>query len=265
MVASGDISNCTPDACVAAETAGLVADLDPDVMLLLGDLQYPDGGLDDFEAEYDRTWGQLSADSRPVPGNHEYGTPDATGYFDYFGAAASPDTDGYYSFDAQAWHLVGLNSNDECTVIACTDGSAQQEWFAADLAQTGRRCVLAYWHHPRWSTGQHGDTEAVDALWRTAVAGGVDVVLSGHDHDYERFVRLDADGEADAAGTAAFVVGSGGAELRPFSEPQPDESAARVEQTYGVLDLELGRDSYSWEFVGVDGDVLDRGGPVPCD
>ena len=264
VVASGDISDCTPEECVAANTASVVTELDPDLVLTLGDAQYPSGSLADFEAEYARTWGRFVDITRPAVGNHEYETEDAQGYFDYFGTRASPDTDGYYSYDVGAWHLVALNTNDACGFVACDDDSAQQQWFAADLADTDRSCVLAYMHHPRWSTGEHLDIEAVDALWRTAVEGGVDVVLAGHDHNYERFAPLDADGEQGASGTVEFVVGTGGAELRPFAEPPRDETAARFADAYGVLELELGRSSYSWRFLGTEGQERDRGGPVDC-
>ncbi len=264
VVAAGDISECTPAECVAADTAALVTELDPDLVLALGDTQYPGGSLADLETEYDSTWGRFLEITRPAAGNHEYHTPGAEGYFDYFGASAAPANDGYYSFDAKAWHVVALNTNDECQVVACDDGSEQQQWFAADLADTSQSCVLAYMHHPRWSTGEHLDIEAVDALWRTAVEGGVDVVLAGHDHNYERFAPLDADGDEDTAGAAEFVVGTGGAELRKFAEAPRAETAARFADAYGVLEFELGRSSYSWRFVGTEGEVRDRGGPVDC-
>ncbi|MDQ3663371.1 MAG: metallophosphoesterase [Actinomycetota bacterium] len=264
VVAAGDISDCTPAECVAADTAGVVTELDPDLVLTLGDTQYESGTTAEYEAEYDRTWGRFLDITRPAVGNHEYETPGAQGYFDYFGSRAAPDTDGYYSFDAEAWHLVALNTNNACQVVACDDGSEQQQWLAADLADTSRRCALAYMHHPRWSTGEHLDIEAVDALWRTAVEGGVDLVLAGHDHNYERFVPLDADGTEDSEGAAQLVVGTGGTELRDFAEAPRAETANRFADAHGVLELELGRSSYSWRFVGTEGQVRDRGGPVDC-
>ena len=264
VVAAGDISDCTPAECVAADTAGVVTELDPDLVLTLGDTQYESGTTAEYEAEYARTWGRFLDITRPAVGNHEYETPGAQGYFDYFGSRAAPNTDGYYSFDAGAWHLVALNTNNACQVVACDDGSEQQQWFAADLADTSRRCALAYMHHPRWSTGEHLDIEAVDALWRTAVEGGVDLVLAGHDHNYERFVPLDADGAEDPAGAAQLVVGTGGTELRDFAEAPRAETAVRFADAHGVLELELGRSSYSWRFVGTEGQVRDRGGPVDC-
>lgn len=267
VVAAGDISDCPSADCEGtdtAATASLVGRIDPDLVLTLGDNQYPSGELEDFEQEYAATWGRFLAVTRPAPGNHDYQTPDAEGYFDYFGPRAGPHATGYYSFDIGGWHVVALNSNDECEVVACNGGSAQQQWLADDLASTPRRCVLAYWHHPRWSTGEHGDIEEVDALWRTAVGGGVDIVLNGHDHDYERFEPLDADGEPDPNGTAELVVGTGGTALRPFEDEPRTATAIRIQDVHGVLRLQLGDGSYGWEFADVAGRVLDSGGPTDC-
>lgn len=259
MVAAGDIAECTPADCPAIDTAALATSLDPDLVLALGDLQYPSGELDDFEAEYDQTWGPLRDITRPVPGNHEYHTDGAAGYFDYFGDAAHAETDGYYSFDVDGWHLVALNTNDECEQLACDGGSKQEQWLAADLAANQAPCTLAYWHHPRWSTGEHLDTEAANALWRTAAFGEVDLVLNGHDHDYERFRPQDGRGEPDPDGVTEIVVGTGGAELRAFEAPASPLSEVRVEGHDGVLRLELDEGSYRWAFVAVGGEVLDSG------
>ncbi len=260
VVAAGDISTCPGADCGPADTAALVVDIDPDAVLTLGDNQYPKGELVDFQDKYAKTWGQFIDITHPAPGNHEYlASPDADGYFDYFGEAAHPETDGYYSFDLGDWHLVALNSNDECTELACDESSAQQRWFADDLARSDASCTLAYWHHPRWSTGEHGDAASSDALWRTAVDGGVDLVLNGHDHDYERFTAQDASGDADQQGTVQIVAGTGGAGVRDFAGPADPLTAARVEGRKGVLRLDLGKDSYRWQFVAVGGEVLDQG------
>ncbi len=260
VVAAGDISTCPGVDCGPADTAALVADIDPKAVLTLGDNQYPSGDLVDFREKYAETWGRFADITHPAPGNHEYvASPEADGYFSYFGAAAHPDSDGYYSFDLGDWHLVALNSNDECTELACDDGSAQQRWFADDLAASDARCTLAYWHHPRWSNGEHGDTESSDALWRTAADAGVDLVLNGHDHNYERYAGQDASGAADEQGTVEIVAGTGGAEVRDFAEPAGPLTEARVEGRKGVLRLDLGARSYSWQFVAVGGEVLDQG------
>jgi len=259
VVAVGDISDCSGDRCPAARTAALTASYQPDVVLALGDLQYPSGALADFAAEYDQTWGALRDVTLPVPGNHEYYTEDAAGYYAYFGATARPATGGYYSYDVGAWHLVALNTNNECRHVACDDGSDQQRWFADDLAASDARCTIAYWHHPRWSTGEHRDIEAADALWRTAAAGEVDLVLNGHDHDFERFAPQDGLGQADPDGVTEMVVGTGGRELRPFAAPEHPLTEFREAQRYGVLRLLLAPGSYRWEFVAVGGEVLDSG------
>jgi len=260
VVAVGDLVSCSEvEDCLTADTAGLASSLDPDALLTLGDLQYPSGELADFETEYDQVWGPLRPVTRPVPGNHEYYTDGAAGYFDYFDAAAHEDSDGYYSFDVGSWHLVALNTNDECERVACDDGSAQQQWFAADLVSSDAACTLAYWHHPRWSTGEHLDTEEVDALWRTAAAGGVDLVLNGHDHDYERYAAQDGLGEPDPAGITEMVVGTGGGELREFVAAESPLTQVRISGRIGVLRLLLAESYYRWEFVAVGGDVLDAG------
>lgn len=259
VVAAGDISDCSDDDCPAADTAPLAASYHPDAVLTLGDLQYPSGELDDFLAEYDKTWGALREVTQPVPGNHEYQTDGAAGYYSYFGAAAHPKTGGYYSYDVGAWHAVALNSNDQCEELGCDDGSVQQRWFAADLAASDARCSLAYWHHPRWSTGEHLDTEAVDDLWRTAAAGGVDLVLNGHDHNFERYAPQDGLGDPDSAGVTEMVVGTGGTDLRAFPVPASPLTAFRVTERNGVLRLLLNRGSYRWQFVAVGGEILDSG------
>ena len=259
VVAVGDISDCSGDRCPAARTAALTASYQPDVVLALGDLQYPSGALADFAAEYDQTWGALRDVTLPVPGNHEYYTEDAAGYYAYFGATARPATGGYYSYDVGAWHLVALNTNNECRHVACDDGSDQQRWFADDLAASDARCTIAYWHHPRWSTGEHRDIEAADALWRTAAAGEVDLVLNGHDHDFERFAPQDGLGQPDPDGVTEMVVGTGGGDLRPFAAPKTSLTEVREAQRFGVLRLLLAPGSYQWEFVAVGGEVLDSG------
>jgi len=260
VVAAGDISTCPGPDCGAAQTATLVESIDPDAVLTLGDNQYPDGALSAFRTSYAKTWGRFVDLTHPVPGNPEYYASErASGYFDFFGAAAHPGSNGYYSLDLGDWHLVALNSNDGCELLACDASSAQQRWLADDLARNDASCTLAYWHHPRWSTGEHGDTESSDGLWRTAADGGVDLVLNGHDHDYERFAARDAAGAADGQGTVEIVAGTGGAELRDFTAPADPLTETRVAGRSGVLRLDLGDGSYRWQFVAVGGEVLDEG------
>ncbi len=256
VVAAGDIS-CPGEPCdEQRQTADLVGKIDPDAVLVLGDLQYRDGLLADFESSYEPTWGRFADRTRPVPGNHEYHVPGARGYFDYFGASAHEEQGGWYSFDVGDWHLVAINSGSG------TISDEQLAWVEADLAADDHLCQLAYWHHQRWSSGTvHGpDPEpALISLWRTLHDGGVEVVLNGHEHNYERFALLDPDGRSDPeGGIRQFVVGTGGRSSYPFGDPMPG-SEQRITDVFGVLELTLGADGYGWRFVGVPGSVLDEG------
>jgi hypothetical protein len=257
VVAAGDIA-CDPRSsqfndgqgvggwCRAKATAKLVARLDPDRVLALGDLQYDDGRLPAFRKSYDRSWGRFLDRTSPVVGNHEYWVPGAAGYFSYFGTRAGAPGQGWYSFDLGAWHLIGLNSN--CDVIECRKGSAQWAWLRADLAASSASCTLAFFHHPRFSSGPHGDEPMVAPLWRLLRRGGVDVLLNGHDHIYERFRPLAPDGTYDARGVRAFTVGTGGAQ-RYWVEQVHRGSVVRNTRAFGVLRLSLREASYRWGFV----------------
>ncbi|MEA2527893.1 MAG: hypothetical protein QOF73_5120, partial [Thermomicrobiales bacterium] len=223
VLAAGDIacpdsSTREPASCQDQATGDLVAAQSPTAVLALGDLQYECGKPEQFQNVFDRSWGQFKELIRPVPGNHEYnddhgkpicpdGPQGAAGYFGYFGDAATPldpgcqrDCRGYYSFDLGAWHLVALNSN--CGEVGgCGASSPQERWLRADLAAHPAACTLAYWHHPRFSSGAgHGNEPEVRAFWRALAEAGAEVVLVGHDHDYERFAPLDAAGRPDPAG-----------------------------------------------------------------
>ena len=262
IAAVGDAA-CTPGSATTASTcrqlqvAGqLAADASVTEVLALGDLQYENGELAGFQTSYDASYGQVKAKTRPVPGNHEYNTAGATGYYTYFGAAAGDPTKGYYSFDVGTkWHLVALNSN--CSVVACAAGSQQEQWLRADLAASARPCTIAFWHHPRFSSGSHGDDTTVTPLWSALADAGAEMVLTGHDHLYERFDPQTASGAADANGIREFVVGTGGRSLYAFGAPHAN-SAARV-STFGYLKLVLGDSAYSWQFVAEGGAVLDSG------
>lgn len=254
VVAAGDIA-CRN--CHDGPTAALARGLRPQLVLGLGDLQYPNGTYAEFVSGYARTWGSLKGITRPAPGNHEYYTPGAAGYFRYFGAAAGPGRRGYYSFNAGGWHFVSLNSN--CAKVGgCGPSSPQGRWLAADLAANRARCTVAYWHTPRFSSGKYGSAPAVDGLWRTAYAGGVDLVLSAHQHSYERFAPLDASGRVAARGMREFVVGSGGAAHYP-SGPPIAGSQRRDSTSWGVLELTLRPAGYAYRFVALGGKVRDAG------
>jgi acid phosphatase type 7 len=262
--AAGDIA-CPPgqsrkrlDACGMDSSAKVLAAIRPDAVLTLGDNQYPSGALADFQASYADTWGVYRDITFPVPGNHEYQTPGAGGYFAYFGKRAGEPDKGYYSYDLGAWHLVALNS--ECQHIGgCADSGPQARWLRRDLKAHPHRCVLAYWHRPRFSSGMHGNYRDLDPLWRILAAAQADVVLAGHDHDYERFAPMNADGEADPAGLTQFVAGTGGASHYKFRNPEAT-SKVRITGHDGVLRLELTELGYAWEFTTAPrAEVLDSG------
>ena len=249
VLAAGDIARCssTGDEQTAALLDGLSG-----TVVTLGDNVYPDGTADEYADCYDPSWGRHLARTRPAPGNHEYHTPDATGYYGYYGAAAGDPTEGWYSFDLGSWHVVVLNSN--CSEVGgCGFGSAQAVWLAADLVANPRDCTLAIWHHPRFSSGTHGDSTRTADLWELLHWDWADVALVGHDHDYERFALQDADGNAaPGRGLRQFVVGTGGAGLRDFGTIAPN-SEIRDSDNHGVLKLTLHPTSYDWEFVSVPG------------
>lgn len=233
IAAAGDIA-CEPtmnsningrqagQTCHMQATSDLLMAQRFEAVLALGDLQYEDGALVKFQKSYDLTWGRVKAITHPAVGNHEYGTPGAAGYFSYFGGAAGAKDKGYYSFDIGAWHLIALNAN--CTKVGCQAGSAQEQWLKADLAKHPAKCTLAYWHQPRFSSALHGNNAATDAFWQDLYQAGAEIVLNGHDHDYERFAPQTPAAIADPQrGIREFVVGTGGKSLYPFIKVQPRE------------------------------------------
>jgi acid phosphatase type 7 len=249
---SGEVSVCGQMA-----TSNLVLKIHPAAVLELGDNQYPVGRYQSYERYFGASWGRFDAISHPVPGNHEYLSRDANGYYRYFGAAAGDPGRGYYSYDLGNWHLIALNA--ECGFIGgCASGSAEERWLAADLHQHPTACILAYWHQPRFSSGQHGDEPVYDAFWRDLFAAHADVVLNGHDHDYERFAPQDPFGHADPSGIREFVVGTGGKSHYRFKTIQPN-SVVRNDTASGVLVMTLHPDSYSWRFESVAGSFQDSG------
>lgn len=264
--AAGDIAcapgkPATPQACGQDATARLLTGAD--AVLALGDLQYERGSLEDFRLSYAPSWGRWAARTLPVPGNHEYLTPGAAGYFDFWkaplagGSASRPPGargQGYYALRRGGWLLLGLNS--ECDQVSCTPDSAQTRWLRQQLRHSPR-CTLAFWHRPRWSSGMHGPYTPLDAWWQLLVRYHVEAVLAGHDHHYERFGPLDALGRPDPAGVRSWVVGTGGGSLRELGAPLPG-SLVRREQ-FGVLELRLGAQSWGWRFLPVDGAAVDRG------
>jgi hypothetical protein len=258
LVGAGDIALCT--STMDSATAKLLAGVRGTVFTA-GDNAYPDGTSQQFANCYDPTWGQFKTRTRPSPGNHEYYTAGASGYFDYFGVRAGPGERGWYAYDKGSWRIYSLNSN--CDVVSCASDSPQLRWLRADLANHPRRCVLAYWHHPLFSSGQHGNDPAIRPFWLALYRAGADVVVNGHDHDYERFARQDPRGRFARDGIREFIVGTGGAELRPFDGRKPN-SVARNATTHGVLKLTLYPGSFRWRFLPVAGKTFTDTGWAPC-
>lgn len=261
LVGAGDIASCVSEGDEATAT---LLDAIEGIVVTLGDHAYEAGTPVEFAACYDPSWGRHKARTRPTPGNHDYLTPGASGYFDYFGAAAGDPGKGYYSYDLGSWHIIVLNSN--CAEIGgCDRDSPQERWLHADLAAHMRTCTLAYWHHPRFSSGPHGSEAGLEALWQALYEHGADVVLGGHDHVYERFGPQKPNGEPDLArGLRQFVVGTGGASHHKFAGPALANSEVLNDDTFGVLKLILRPASYEWQFIPVAGRTFTDSGTGRC-
>jgi hypothetical protein len=265
IAAAGDIA-CQPGQAVTGSQCRMEATSDLlfrrglVAVVALGDNQYEDGALWRFWRSYAPTWGRVKKITHPVVGNHEYQTPGADGYFRYFGDAAGRR--GYYAVHLDEWQLIVLNS--VCFAVGgCGTGSRQLRWLRTRLDQDASACTAAAWHHPRFSSGLHGNDSTFDGFWRALHADGAEMVLNGHDHHYERFApqtplrRMDREG-----GTREFVVGTGGRSLYPIRRVRPN-SVVRRAGTFGVLVLTLHPDRYEWRFVGIGGRTLDSGS-TPC-
>jgi hypothetical protein len=245
------------------QTANLVTLLNPAAVLALGDLQYEAGTLADFLGAYEPSWGRFKRITRPVPGNHEYGTPTAAGYFTYWGSVAGSPGKGYYSFNLGAWHLIAINSNCSEPGIHCNVGFAQEQWLRADLAAHRNRCVLAFWHHAIFGSGQEGSHPTMRDIFQDLYDARADLVLVGHDHDYERFAPQNASGGPDPNGIREIVVGTGGRDLMRFKSIKPN-SQVRNADTFGVLALTLHPDRYDWRFVPEAGRTFQDSGTQAC-
>jgi acid phosphatase type 7 len=257
LVGAGDIAHCSSEGDEV--TANLLDDI-PGTIFTTGDNVYPDGAIDQFMNCYEQSWGRHKDRTYPSIGNHDYHTPDAAGYFDYFGSVAGEPGKGYYSYDLGTWHIIVLNSN-----IPVEVGSPQEQWLRTDLAAHPTGCTLAYWHHPRFSSGTaHGSSPRMQSLWQALYDFGADVVLAGHEHNYERFAPQDPRGIADPTrGIRQFVIGSGGRSHYTFGPPIAN-SEVRNGDTYGVLKLTLHPTSYSWEFIPEIGKAFTDSGNAPC-
>lgn len=238
LVGAGDIAGCGPG---AVATAALVAQI-PGTVFTAGDNAYPSGSASDFRNCYDPTWGKFKERTRPALGNHDIQTAKGQPYRDYFRVS------NYYSYNAGPWHVVVLDSN-------ATGSSSQLAWLKADLASDQAACTAAIWHHPRYSSGPHGNNVGTQRFWDLLVADRADVVINGHDHDYERFAPVN--------GIREFVVGTGGHSHNKMGSPRPG-SLVRNSTTFGVLKLTLRAGSYDWKFLPVAGSSFSDGGTGSC-
>ncbi|MEO5590281.1 MAG: Ig-like domain-containing protein [Gemmatimonadaceae bacterium] len=256
LLAAGDISDCSNNNDEATATlldglAGTVA--------VLGDNAYENGSAADYADCYDPTWGRHKARTKPSIGNHEYQTANATGYYGYFGSAAGDPAKGYYSYDLGDWHVVVLNSN-----IARDAASSQIAWLRSDLAASAKSCTLAYWHHPRFSSGEHGNDASQQPFWDALYEFNAEVILNGHDHNYERFAPQTPTGVADASrGLREFVVGTGGRALRTLATTRANSQVFDV-TSFGVIKLTLSAGSYTWQFIPIAGQSFTDSGSGTC-
>lgn len=250
LAGAGDIGMCGSSGPEA--TAKLLDGIDG-IVFTAGDNAYFQGSVQQFRDCYDPSWGRHKARTRPAPGNHEYETPGAAPYFAYFGSNAGPAGLGYYSFPAGEWHIVSLNSN-----IAMSPGSTQLSWLRDDLSTHSAPCTAAIFHHPLFTAGPDGPTPETRDFWRVLYDAGVDIVINGHDHLYQRFSPQNPDGARDPLrGIREFVVGTGGAQLYTLARAQPNlETSISV---FGVLKLTLRPGNYDWQFLAVDGSTPDSG------
>jgi hypothetical protein len=254
LVGAGDIADCT---VAGSEATGRLLDAIEGTVMALGDLAYPHGRPEDFQSCFVPRWGRHKSRIRPIPGNHDYETPGASGYYAYMGSGSAPP-DGYYSFRHGAWLVVALN-----TEIPMSAGSPQHEWLRRELANNPATCTAALMHYPLYTSGEYGPHPEVRPLWELLYQAGADVVVSGDEHQYERFAPQDPNGRADALrGLRQFVVGTGGAPLYRFVGVLPNSEAQL--RNWGVLRLTLSDGSYTWEFVPVAGESGRDSGSAAC-
>jgi len=237
------------------------------VVFTAGDNAYESGTDSEFQHCYNPTWGRFKDRTRPAPGNHEYKPGNADGYFNYFGAAAGDPAQGYYSYDLGTWHIVVLNTNDHCKEIACDNGSPQEEWLRANLAAHPAACTLAIWHDPLFTSGTtHGNAPWAKPFWDDLYAQGADVVISAHEHNYERFAPQTPAGEPDPQfGIREFVLGTGGeSHYADYKTVRPN-SEVRNDETFGVMRFVLHPDGYDWDFLpAYRGDTFQDSGSGTC-
>jgi calcineurin-like phosphoesterase family protein len=262
VIAAGDVAMChgrPASESMAAKTAALIERI-PGTVIVAGDLAYFSGSEDDFSNCYHPTWGRFKERTLPAPGNHEYDSAGAAPYFRYWGSAAGEPGKGYYSVRVGTWRIIALNSN-----IAAERGSEQERWLREDLKAHPAHCTLAFWHHPMFSSGLYGrNNPKMRDMFQALHEAGADVVITGHDHIYERFALQTAQGDVDPVrGIRQFVVGTGGGFATGFGDPVAN-SELRKTAVFGVLKLTLRADAYSWEFVPIEGQTFSDSGEGRC-
>jgi hypothetical protein len=251
FVGAGDISSCDNN---NDELTAQLLDGIPGTIFAVGDNAYDSGTLSQFMNCYDPTWGRYKDRIKPVPGNHEYLTSGASGYFQYFNNIPP-----YYAYNLGSWRIYALNSE-----IDVSSSSEQVKWLQDDLAANPTQCVLAYWHKPRWSSGtHHGSDETFQTLWQIFYEAGAELVINGHEHNYERFAPMNATGQADQLGLREFVVGTGGRDLYSFGTLLPN-SEVQNDTSFGVLKLTLRPTGYDWQFVPAAGSTFTDSGSTEC-
>ncbi len=261
LLAAGDIASCSS---VGDSATAAIIQPRPGTVAMIGDAVYPHGAAAGFTDCYNPTWGQFKNRTKPVPGNHEYETTGAAGYFGYFGALAGDPTKGYYSYDLGSWHILAVNSN--CSRVGgCGPGSPEETWLKADLAAHPARCTLAYWHHPLFTSGSvHPGAVWMRPIFQDLYDAGADIVLDGDTHNYERFAPQTPNGVADPGkGIREWVLGMGGFSHYSFATVQPN-SEVRNADTYGVLQLTLTATGYSWQFLPIAGKTFTDAGTGTC-
>jgi hypothetical protein len=273
-----NFNGTNPAFCQFRKTDDLLAGAD--AVLAVGDTQYNTSTAAKLGAAYDPTWGRFASVTYPALGNHEYRDPagGAKGYFDYWIAKGRPTggrDKGYYSWDLGSWHMIALNTSHKASAggvpcelgPSCAEGSPQNDWLEQDLASVpASSCVLAYWHHPLFNSGVGSGNDnhsSIKALWTDLDAAGADLIVNGHEHNYQRYEPMTPDGVASSTGVREFISGGGGKSLDGFLAAKDPGFQVGIEK-YGVLKLELAAGSYAWEYVDITGAVLDSGGPVPC-
>jgi acid phosphatase type 7 len=272
LIGVGDIAACDSrgdeltaaivDSVLRADSVAQVEN----VVFTLGDNAYPDGSAQNFARCFTPSWGdparRIMRNIRPSPGNHEHLTVDAAPYYEYFGDNAGSPSKGYYSYNIGEWRAIALNSEIVVNgLFSEADRTAQLEWLAEDLKANAKKCTVAYWHHPRFSSGWHGSDRRLASFWSILYDAGVDLVLSGHDHHYERFHPLTPTGVVDSArGIVQILAGTGGGEVRGLRDPLAPHSAVRVQGHFGVVKLTLGAEEWRSAFLATNGGVYDASG-----